>query len=639
MSLYSAPENIKSTFMEFWDKSYDEIFLSMAGMADIWEGPTEDGFGYEDGTSTILAVKIFNDRIFIAQGGGLQTIIKVLSPNGVEIYDLGSQLNLMTHTSQDVYGSMAIINDHELVLGYMYINLKMLFMAPYGIELSGLWRNPAVKIVPTRVSSSSWIVGIRDNLNWTVFITKKESPEDCLPCDSKRKAARESVEFECREEKYGRHAMVISGYKASRAALGGGGASMSVTRMGGFSKMERIQKPVTDNKRCLEAIDQYVSVFNKAKISPSDVGEIGQKLTSSCSRVLYLSMLQIVEYKTQTTAMYNKYIKDILKGEMDNDWLHSKSKDLVQLISAMLSELKGTSADSELLKSIFSDQIWWGPIWFIANKDKLKKNGEDVNAYNLLHNIKYDDFAEVMLMATSSANGNIETEPLPMGWIIMANKNKTPVKYGKSSMTYFRFPFSICTSTRPLFKVSNMDFRSICEVETRADGVYVWVWVDKSTLWNKQWMVLRCYKISNDGVSKVLDEVTIGYDMSPVDDSAKSVGVSEDNKYWVVRDYYLKDSVNGGIGYVESKVHISEDMQDIYSASSTFYYSNLNEMSGAEGSSTSTMKYKDGGLERHWEKFDLDDDKIKTLAWGNDGPQYSFVSGYTGYQIHVSGEL
>jgi len=623
--------------MEFWNKSYDEIFLSMAGLADIWEGPSDGaGFGYEDGTSTILAIKIFNDKIFIAQGGGLQTIIKVLSPNGVEIYDLGTQLNLLTHTAQDVYGCMAVINDHELVLGYMYINLQMLFMAPYGIDMNGLWRNPAAKIVPIRIGTSSWVVAIRDNLYWRFFVSKKESPEDCLPCASKRKAARDSSSFECREERYGRHALVITGYKASRAALGDGGASLSVTRMGGFSKMEKKQKPVADNKKCLEAIDQYVSIFNKAKISPSDVGETGQKLTANCSRIMYLSMLQIVEYKNQTIAMYNQYVKDTLLGIADNTALYNKSKNLVQLISAMLSEIKGTSRDSELLKSIFSDQIWWGPIWFIANPSKLV-NG--INAYTLLHNIKYDDFTEVMMMATASSSGGIETEPLPMGWVIMANKNKTPVKYGKSSMTYFRFPFSICTSTRPLFKVTNTDFRSVCEVETRSDGMLIWTWVDTSTLWNKQYMILRCYKITNDEVVSILAEEEIGYSLSPVDDSAKAVGIGDDGTYWIVRDYYIKDSINGGIGFVESKVHISEDMRGIYSASASFYYSNVNEMSGIESSSISTMKYRDGSLEKHWEKFDLDDDKIKTPAWGNNGRQYSFVSGYTGYQIHVSGEL
>jgi hypothetical protein len=406
--------------------------------------------------------------------------------------------------------------------------------------------------------------------------------------------------------------------------------------MGGFSKMEKKQKPVVDNKRCLEAIDQYVGIFNKAKISPADIGETGQKLTSSCSRIMYLSMLQIVEYKNQTIAMYNQYIQDTLKGEADNNALYEKSKNLVQLISAMLSELKGTSSDSELLKSIFSDQIWWGPIWFIANKDALI---DGVNAYTLLHNIDYEDFVEVLMMATTSSEGGIQTEPLPMGWVIMANKGKTPVKYGKSSTTYFRFPFSICTSTRPLFKVSNMDFRSVCEIETRSDGMYIWVWVDASTLWNKQYMILRCYKITNDEVVSILAEETIGYDLSPVDDSAKAVGVSEDGTYWIVRDYYIQDSINGGIGFVESKVYISEDMRDIYAASATFYYSNLNEITGIEGNSVDTIKYQDGGLEQHWEKFDLDDDKIKTPSWGNNGRQYSFVSGYVGYQIHVSGEL
>lgn len=638
MELYSSPEEINNTFMEFWNKSYDEIFLSMAGLADIWEGPTDSGFGMDAGSSTILATKIYNDKIFIAQGGGLQTLLKVVSPNGIEIYDLGSQLTLMTHTAQDVYGSMAVINENEVILGYMYVNLEMLFMAPYGIDLSALWRNPAAKIVPTRISTSSWIVAIRDNYDWRVFITKKESPEDCLPCLSKKENAKDGTSFECREEAYSRSALEISGYKASRASLGAGGASLSVTKMGGFGKMERISRPTPDNKKCLEAIDEYTRIFNKAKISPSDIGSVGQKMSSSCSRVMYLAMLQIVDYKSKTKSLYNTYLKKFMQKEQSSRELLDESKNIVQLISTMLGELKNVRRDSDLLKSIFSDQIWWGPIWFVGNQSKILGLESDENAYSLLNRVKYEDFVDVILTASNGLDSSKST-PLPMGWIIMSGKNQTPIKYGKESMTYFRFPFSVCTSTRPLFSTSNMDFRSICEVETRPDGALVWVWVDKSTLWNKQYIILRCYKVSNDGILSTLDEVVIGYDMSPVDDSAKTVGVSEDSDYWIVRDYYIKDSQSGGIGYVESKVAISSDMQEIYGASASTYYSNCNEMSGAEGSSTGTMKYVEGTLERDWSQLDLDDNKISSLAWGNDGKQYSFVAGYTGYQIHASGEL
>ena len=641
MPLYSSPEEINSTIMEFWDKDYDEIFLSMAGLANIWEGPVaEVDSPFMSGAGTILATKVYNDKIFIAQGGGASTLIKVLSPNGVEIYDLGSQANLITHTAMDVYGSMAVINDYEIILGYLYINLKMLFMAPYGIDLSGLWRNPAVKIVPVRVSSSSWIVGIRDSFGWSVMLTQKEGPENCLPCETKEEMASEHNGFSCSELQYGRHAMQITGYKASRSMLASG-ASLSVSNMGGYGKMERIKRVEHDNEKCFRAIDAYSNAFNRSKISPTDVGEVGQQMSTHCSKIMYLSMLQIVEYKARVQKMYNNYIADFISGTHDNEQLIADSEDLLQLIAGMLGELKNVSRDSTLLQSIFTDQIWWGPIWFTSNKDKIRadSDGNAPNAYTLLHTIKYEDFVDVMIMAAAAVAPYDGSEPLPMGWVIMAGKNRAPVKYGKDSMTYFRFPFSVCTSTRTLFTCDNMEFKSICEVETRADGTIIWAWDDRSTLWNKQYLRLKVYKVSNDGVFLPIGELDIGYAMSPVDDAAKSVGISPDKDYWIVRDYYLIDSVDGGIGYVETKVAIPTDMQTIYNVSSTNTYANCNEMHGPEGSSTGTMKYDDGLLETKWEKFDLDDDRMDTPAWGNNGPQYTFVAGYTGYQIHSASEL
>lgn len=633
-----SPEFISKMFAEFWDKSYDEIHLSMAGMADIWEGPSssENGASFDDGTSTIIAVKIYNDRIYIAQGGGLTTFIKVVSPSGIEIYDLGSQMCLMTSSAMDIYGGMAVINDEELILGYMYINLKMLFMAPYGIDMASLWRNSAQKIVPVRVSSTSWVVAMRDSIQWRVYVSSKESPEDCLPCESKKGISQDGIEFECTEEEYGRSALNISGYKSSRSGISSG-ASLSVTRMGGFGRMDKIKRPPHDDEKCFAAIDEYTNVFNRKGVSPADVGEIGQKMSSSCSKIMYLSMLEIVEYKSKVTDMYNRYIKDVIAGNQNNSSLIEESLEAIKLIVTMLGELDTTSSSEGLIRSIFSDQIWWGPIWFSANKSKVLES--EGNAYTLLNTVEFSDFSDVLMKAASTNTSSIETEPLKMGWIVMSKKGKTPIKYSKQSMTYFRFPFALCMSTRLLMVADNNDFDSICEVETRGSEVFVWAWVDKSTLKNKQFTVLRCYKVSKDGVLSVLDEVEIGYSMSPIDDSAKSVGVSPDDDYWIVRDYYIKDSQNGGIGYVESKVSMAQEMQDIMGTSAASYYANCNEMHGMEASADGTLKYRDGVLERDWEKFDLDDDQLDMLAWGNDGPQYRFVSGYTGYQIHASGEL
>lgn len=631
-------QKIDSIIRDFWDKDYDEIFLSMAGLADIWEGYLGEKNAYSSNSlPTILGIKIYNDKIFIAQGGGLQTFIKVLSPNGIQIYDLGSQLTLMTHTAMDVYGSMAVINDHEIVLGYMYINLSRLFMAPYGIDLATLWDNPSVKIVTSRVNDTSWVVMIRDYLSWRGMLVTRESPEDCLPCETKKRLSKNKDSFECEEIKYGRHALVVKGFTGSREDVDNG-VSLSVAGMNGMHKLKEIQPPENNDEECLKAIDQYVTAFNRQKISPKDVGLIGRQISNNCSRLMYTNMLEIIEYKQRSHDAYIDFAKQFVAGTQSIPDLINECKINVTLISTMLASLSELDDTSSFLRTIFRDKIWWGPIWFIANRATLEEK-PNINPYRYLDGISYESFIDTIKSAGISATPE-EAPNLPMGWIVMARKGRKPVKYGRESMTYYRFPFAICTSTRTLFEIDAFEFNTVCEIETRADGMIVWAWDDRSTLWNKMWMRLVAYKLSNDGVFKKIDQIDIGYTMSPMEDSAKSVGIAEDNSYWIVRDYYLKDSINGGIGYVETKVDLAQDMKELYDTDQVSPYANINEISGMEGQAKGTVHYSNGMLEHNWEKYDLDDDRISRIpAWGNNGASFDFVSGYTGYQIHVSGEL
>lgn len=634
MAKFVEPKKIRGIFREFWDKSYEDIYLSMAGMADIWEGPGDYQNAYA-GAATILGMQFYNDRLYIVMGGGTQTFIKVITPNGVEIHMLGAIACLMTHTAKDVYGSICVINENELIIGYLYVNLDMQFVTPYGLDLAQLWDNPSVKITVARVNSVSWVSAIKSTGGIQMFLHQKASPEDCLPCSVKNDAASNS-KFSCIEENYSREANAIDSYRASRSMMATG-ANMSVTDMGGLHLFEKKPRPKVDAAECVLSIDEYINVFNRMKISPADIGNAGQKMSRSCSSVMYGNMIQTIQYRRDSTVLHDEYIESFVKGEEDNEKLYNKSVALVGLISPFLSELSTSKTDTETMRSLFSDQIWWGPIWFAGNKNEYVSDEKRINPYTLLQRIRFEDFIEVLSNAAAALPPMPDSQPLPMGWVIMADKDTTPVKYSKSSMTYFRFPFSICMSSAKLFQVNEMEFDAICDIETRPDGVLVWAWLDTSTLNNKMYTKLKCYKISNDGVFKLLDEYDIGYSMSPVDNSAKAVGISPDNDYWIVRDFFIKDSVSGGIDYVETKVNISSDMKKILDASNASPYANINEISGlSPGLAKGVVHYSDGMLEVHWDKYDLDDGFMGTPAWGNDGKSYSWTSGYSGYQIHNS---
>ena len=630
MAKFINPDLVKNIFREFWDKSYSKIYLSMAGMADIWEGPGKYENAYA-GASTIIGMQYYNDRLYIVQGGGIQTIIKVISPNGTEIHLIGAQACLMTHTAQDVYGSICVINENELIVGYLYVNLDLQFATPYGLDLAQLWDNSSVKITSARVSSSGWVTAIRSAGGVDFFLHQKASPEDCLSCQTKEDASsRSAAQFSCTEENYSRQAMVIDSYQASRSMLGSG-ANMSLTDMKGLGGYERKPMPALDPFECIRTMDEYIALFNKAKISPTDIGVVGQKMSKSCSKNMYGNMLQSIEYKKGTVAMHDKYIEDFLKGKEDNRWIASESKKFLALIVPFLSEIKGNVSDSEMLRALFSDQIWWSSIWFAMNENKYVGTPDRINPYTLLQEVPFDEFMNMLINAAGNVPPLSPSQPLPMGWIIMSDKNTNPVKYSRTSMTYFRFPFSVCMSTTKLGHLDEFEFDSICDVETRPDGVIIWAWQDRSTLKNRMYVVLLCYKISNDGVISLLDSLRIGYGGTPVDNSAKTVTTDKD--VWYIRDYYLKSS-SGGIEYVETKVNISAEMKAVMHASNATNYANLNEISGSPASAKGTVHYSEGMLEHNYEPYDLDDGFVDIPAWGNNGHQYSWVRGYSGYQIH-----
>ena len=295
-----------------------------------------------------------------------------------------------------------------------------------------------------------------------------------------------------------------------------------------------------------------------------------------------------------------------------------------------------------MLRSLFSDQIWWSAIWFVANEDKIlgDDSGEDseyrINPYNLLHTVRFEEFMELLVDAAGNVPPLQESQALPMGWIIMSSVGTAPVKYSRNSMTYFRFPYSICMSTTKLSSLGERDFDAICDVETRPDGVLIWAWLDRSTLKNRMYLELICYKVSNDGVLGKIGSIRQGYGWSPADNSAKAVQIAGDK--WIVRDYYLKSS-SGGIGYVQTTVDISSDMKAVMDAGNSIGYANVNEISGSEGQAKGTVHYSDGMLESDYAPYDLDNSFMDIPSWGNDGKQYGWVGGYSGYQIHNSSLL
>jgi len=608
-------EDIQNTFNEFWNATGPMEYTSMYGLADVWEGPMDGAVGMvTSGTTTILAVETYKDNVYVLQGGGISSWLKVITPDGARIYELRGAMILMTNSVLPKYFSMTVINENEVIAGYMYLNLEHQFYAPFGIDLAGIYHNPSFNISNTRVNSTAWLTSIRDIEGWHHILFSKASPDDCLPCETKKKYAKR--DFSCREESYSRDATEMPGYQTD---------TLSYTRSG---YGERLTRPRLDVDKCAKAMDQYTAVFNQIKVSPEDVGEVGSKISRYCPSTMYKNLMNHAHYSTGAVEMKDEYISKLLDGNNDIVYLVSKSRELVGEIGEFLYAIGPYLGDNDFTERLFRDTTWWAPVWFNANQDKLTTLDSTQSAYSLLFGVDMlRDFVP-MLQGAGIAPDYDSSSAASMKWIIVGKEGTTPEKYSKNAMTYFSFPYSQCISGRKLF--SEYDpflYDGVCGVETRANGVIIW-----KTLYGYNSKISATF-MSNDGV--VSDVGAIETPRSFVPASTAPMAVSKGDGVWIIRDYYLRDV--GDIDYVESTVKIGDEMETIISSGSAMMYANINEVTGNVGDGHC---YMDGTLDSDWGRYDLDDGDIEwDRAWGNDGKQFDWIAGYSGYQIKTADRL
>jgi hypothetical protein len=400
--------------------------------------------------------------------------------------------------------------------------------------------------------------------------------------------------------------------------------------MGGFGKMDQFSPSSAPAADCLRAINDYTFKFNKQDKNILDIGMAGQVMTKKCSGYMLKHAPDVIRYREETKLLYADYIQKFLDGDTEvNEWLARKSKEIVAMIAPVLTEITKSAEAQDDVNGIFSDKVWWGPIWFAANAETVVAM-DPGTAYQFLDTISKEVFLEVIREGAKLAPAIPITSSANLRWIIMSEYGTTPMKFSKSSSTYFSCPFGICYSMEMIGSVGKDDISFVAEVETRSDGMIIWAWQDRSTYKNKAWWQLHCYKVSKDGVLSLIDTLDVGYDMTPVDHSAKSVGVASDDSYFIIRDYYLIDSVDGGIGFVETEVPIGDDMKELLNLSIVGHYANINEVTAPYTplDASTSHYYNDGLLDRHWEKYDLDSDEVE--SWKGNGANYNtYTPGYS----------
>ena len=589
MSLSDKIRNIKKVHEEFWT-STAESNTSMRGLADIWEGPTQDG-GVNSDSNVVIAVETFKNNVYILHGGGANSWLKVVTPNGPVMYDLGSWLVFLTKEGYSPpYFSMAVLNEDEVIAGHMYLNLKHQFMIAFSEEYFKQYDFFLINIANVRISSSSWLTGIRVSGKWEFFLYSKANIEDCLPCSIKQGMA-EDKEFTCEEEDFKMNRLEMPGYH-----VGG----LSFTR-GGNKYGTRVKKPIADASACMEAMNGYIRAFNQVNVNQNTVGNYGHQLSDSCSSGMYRNIVAVSEYKIESKALADKYIEEFISGNNDTGMLKSKSAEIVGFIASFLYEISTELGDNDFTHSLMRDTTWWAPIWFIGNPAKLDELDEDKNAYDLLHDVKLDEFI-VTLLSAARKGADDKVIPDKLSWIMMGRKNQKVYKASKDNMTFIRLPDGQCLSVRKVFEIplsTEYLIDGICGIEFRGETAVVWAWLYSVERYEQS--TIKAFTISKDGIIKKAAELMAGDGFSPV--SGSPMAASDAGDKWIIRDFFLSD-INT-IDYVESKV--SSGLQDVKKGNLVVNYANVNE----------GRYYGDGALEREseWGPYDLDSNAVKASGW------------------------
>ena len=618
-------------YRKFWDTSYKEHFLTMAGIADIWESPQGNFENSFNGIDTIGGLQIYKDRIFIVQGYGMQTLVKVISPSGIEVYGLGANAMIMKSCNKGLEGNFTVLNEDELIIGYLYVNLKRQFSAPFGIDLSELYGHKNWKVVNARINSTSWLNGLQGPDGWKLVVLKRSSMEDCFDCNLKRQLASASKKFQCEQEDRSFTMRGFSFAKRATRSMLQTGVSTSITRMGGLSKMDDIPLPASSGAGCLYAIERYRDVFKFKNPNIQDIGEAGSLVSEKCASYMLQYVVEIGSYRDKTEYLYDEYTHKSINGDADtHEWLLKESKDALSTIAPALTDIVATSTDDGSLDALFSDIVWWAPLWFVMQDSKIKSIPIG-DAYAAARRVDKDSFISALKNAAKTAPGLPKERNFGVKWVLTSQDGTKPTKLAKNTATFYSFPMGICYSMDLIATIDRKAFDWICEVETRADGLIIWAWKDKAEYEKRFDMVLKCFKLTLDGIFTEIASLDTGRDSTPLSGSAKSVSVSSDNTFFMVKDYYLVDGEKGPIDYTETKVEINADMTEILNLPVVNHYANLDEFT-LDFTMPNIYHWGDGMFEKDWKDFDLDDSQVRMME-SKKIDYATFIKGYSTYKV------
>ena len=585
------PENgVQEAIDNFYNVDGDAN-LSLSALADIKEWA-------HDPDDVIIAIKVYNNSIYIFQMFTGGSVLKILSPNHTYVYKLIYYHTFEFSGAFTPYSVFEVLDENTVLYGNLYFDLTNLivFILDKPIENDAAWFKVR-GILPTqksikKINNTSWIRfdTLADKMfKQRITLFQKTSFLNCLSCKDRKRVfealgaySREKT-VACKEETLGN--VTIASYSGTDNKKIKTSQLKALSDSQGMSSNGDSLNVEYDITACLENFKKLTAVLNRKNFS-TEATDYFSSLSQNCNPKILSSLVDYIVSYYKAHNLHTDFVRDYYGNEkIDYDAFFKEAEDIsksvIKTISGIVYGMGDTVSSLKALREIFSDPYLWGVLYFkVYKQDYIKrykdsKSGEwqTFNPYADLTKVDFDSFYSTVVQVLTA--NVIEKEfPFPIRKIKVSK-----TKNFSEDAVYYSLGPAGCLSVIEFELLPQDSLNVVCDVEIRGDDeIFVWGWVDVNGLANKEnnYLVntyhppkykIKIYKLIPSKKKSILmyeEDIPDGWHMLDHRKMAVAMDDSKSNLYF--RDYYISEYKNGAIekvSYIETKKPLSNGMSTL----------------------------------------------------------------------------
>ena len=409
----------------------------------------------------------------------------------------------------------------------------------------------------------------------------------------------------CKEESFTVEAGQFNMFGREQSLIGDKNFGLSVQRDGALGSP--IPEATGDMAGCVVAISKYKFIFNIATLEPSKIGTIGSIVSDKCPGIILKNLGEVLQYREDAISLYDTYLNSRTDdGLYDNEMLHSQSDKIVTKILPFIASLDITGANSNVFESIFSDMIWWAPIFFSFDTPSTANRNWYIEAgYQSAEAI-----ATIMTAAAADADINLGNSIVENKYIIrkISESGDLIKKSGRNLTTFKMAGSGSCFASKILTSLKRDQVDVISEIEYRENGTLIWGFKYSIDYGNFYSDILLYFVPKNTSNAILIERIPLPAESQPIDGSAKSI--SKHGKVWKIHDFFYDGS---RIKWTTVEVPVDEELDLIARAAVGSYASNIGEFSASSDMNTLNV-LQDGRKikQEDYDDKDLDDSSTRS---------------------------